>query len=129
MKHYEVFIMSREDQKNVLGTELTFQNGFVSNEQLDWWGKLEDYCGQPVVSVRPSGRDGWHEIIILLAKGWIKSDGKVVLDYDTAEAIENVLSDIFAEAENDEYEVFDSYEAVCTKKEWESVKEWVHKNY
>ena len=65
----------------------------------------------------------------MLAKGWIKSDGKVVLDYDTAEAIENVLSDIFAEAENDEYEVFDSYEAACTKKEWESVKEWVHKNY
>lgn len=129
MKHYEVLIMSKEDQKNVLGTELTFRDGFVSNKQLDWWRKIEDYCGQPVVSVRPSGRDGWHEIIILLAKGWIKSDGKVVLDYGSAEAIENVLSDIFAEAENDEYEVFDSYEALCSKKEWESVKEWVHKNY
>ena len=63
------------------------------------------------------------------AKGWIKSNGKVVLDYDTAEAIESVLSDIFVEAENDEYEVFESYEAACTKKVWESVKEWVHKNY
>lgn len=128
MKKYEIVILDGIDQKKIFGKKLSFRNGFVNEPIIDYHNVLESYLCQPVVSVRQSGRDSCDEIIVVLAKGWIKN-GKVVLDYDNAEDIKDVLTDIFTECENDEYEVFDFYESTCSKKVWASVKRWVHDTY
>lgn len=109
MKHYDAFILSGNEQINIFGKKLNFINGFVSEGNLDWWNLLEEYVCQPIISVRSSGRENHDEIIVIAAKGWIRNDGKRVLDYNTFEELTSVLKDIFLETENDEQEVFDFY--------------------
>lgn len=130
MKYYDAFILSGNEQINILGKKLHFINGFVSEEKLDWWNLLEEYVCQPIISVRSSGRENHDEIIVIAAKGWIRNDGKRVLDYNTFEELTSVLKDIFLETENDEQEVFDSYiSSYSTKKVWENVEQWVKETY
>ena len=128
MKKYDTVILSKDEQKKLFGKELEFNNGFVSEPRIDWWNILEDYLCQPVVSVRPSGRESWNEIIVMCAKGFIKNS-IAYLNYNTLEDFQTVLTDIFNEAENDEYEVFESYNGTCSKKLWKQVEDWVHKIY
>lgn len=78
---YETIILSEEDQKKIFGKTLTFKNGFVDEPKLDWWNLLETYWVQPLVSIRPSGRESWNEIIAIFAKGFINRDNTRVLDY------------------------------------------------
>ena len=128
MKNYNAIIMSQNTIKNILGEELVFHNGFVSNKEIDWWGKLEIYLNKPIVSIRPSGRESWEEVIILYANGYIQGNYRI-LDYQTEEELTSVLYDIFCEAENDEYEVFESYQSTCKKSVWDDVKKWVQRVY
>ena len=87
-----------------------------------------NYLNKPIVSVRPSGRENWNEIIILCAKGYI-ADDKSVLYYEKFEDIISVLHDIFIEADNDEYEVFECYTSTCKTSVWSEVEKWVYETY
>lgn len=129
--HYTAEIVSKGKQKMLFGKCLHFYQGFVNEPRIDWWNILEQYFGQPVVSVRQSGRPSWDEIIVLLADGSIATDGKCLLDYDSETDLESVLSDIFREAENDEYEMFESYMPgpKCSNDVWTAVVNWVREAY
>lgn len=130
MKRYEALILNKDEQMRIFGKCLEFNHdGYVDEPRLDWWGILEEHFNKPVVSVKRFGAESRNEIIVLMAEGHTYKGNQHVLYYGSAEKIESVLKDIFAEAENDEYEVFEHYTAACSKEEWESVKEWVHKNY
>ena len=130
MTTYETIILSEKDQKKIFGKTLTFKNGFVDEPKLDWWNILETYWVQPLVSIRPSGRESWNEIIAIFAKGFINRNDTRVLDYGSnIEDYKTVLSSIFAEADNDEYEVFENYTGSCSKKIWKEVEKWVHETY
>lgn len=126
-KVYDAVILSDKEQLYLFGKKLSFKNGFVAEDRIDWWSILEDYLQRPVVSVRPSGRESWNEIIVLCAKGFFKNS-LVYLDYDNLEDYKTVLSDIFSEADNDEYEVFTYYRG-CYPEIWKQVEEWVHEVY
>ena len=128
MKNYDAIIMDNSKVKEIIGTDIQFKNGFVYMPTVDWWGKLEKYLNKPIVSVRPSGRENWNEIIILCAKGYI-ADDKSVLYYEKFEDIISVLHDIFIEADNDEYEVFECYTSTCKASVWSEVEKWVHETY
>jgi hypothetical protein len=125
---YNAVVMSNETAEKIIGGKVEFSNGFFSNQRVDWWGALEKHIGLPVVSVRPSGRESWNEIIILCANGTV-GDEFDTLDYQTAEELENILHDIFTEADNDEYEVFEQYRATCSDEVWKEVTDWVHEVY
>ena len=130
MVKYETFTLGRQDQKRLFGHLLNVTNGFVSEPDIDWWSILEYHLCKPVVSVRPSGRPGWNEILVLTADGFIdESHKKVVLDYKTFEELITVLANIFVEIDTDEKEVLSHYTATCSKKVWKSVEEWVSENY
>lgn len=130
MKHYDAIILNKDDQIRIFGKCLEFNHdGFVDEPRLDWWGILEEDLEKPVVSVKRFGAESWNEIIVLVAQGWIREDKQRVLNYGTAAKIESVLKDIFTEAENDEYEVFEYYTAACSKEEWDRVVKWVHDTY
>lgn len=126
-KIYDAVILSDTEQMHLFGKKLSFRNGFIAEDRIDWWAILEDYLQRPVVSVRPSGRESWNEIIVLCAKGFLK-DSLTYLDYDNLDDYKTVLSDIFSEADNDEYEVFTYYRG-CYPKIWKQVEEWVCEVY
>lgn len=127
MKNYDVTIMSNDEFGKITGQQPDFKDGFIAND-CDWWGALEKCLNRPVISVRPSGRESWHEVLILT------TDGEV-LQTDTAikgniEYVKRVLSDIFMEIEDDEYEVFHDYVFPdLSANELEKLKEWLYENY
>lgn len=131
MKKYNARIINKDEIRKIfnMNRDFVFSNGFAAENRIDWWGILEKYLNEPVISVRPSGRTGWNEIIILTANGYIKPDGSCVLDYKTKDELTTVLTDIFAEADNDEYEVFEQYLATCSDEVWNEVNKWVHETY
>lgn len=75
-------------------------------------------------------RPAWDNIIVLLADGSIVGE-KRILDYRSVSDLEYVLSDIFREAENDEYEVFESYApgVNCPNEVWNAVVKWIYEKY
>lgn len=127
MKNYDVTIMSNDEFGKITGQQPDFKDGFIAND-CDWWGALEKYLNKPVISIRPSGRESWHEVLILT------TDGEV-LQTDTAikgniEYVKRVLSDIFMEIEDDEYEVFHDYVFPdLSAEELAELKEWLYENY
>lgn len=129
MKKYDVVVLDEYEQKELFGRELSFLNGFVQEPRLDYEQRLANKFNRPVVSVRPSGRESWNEILVFLAKGYIDDDGMFVLDYKTADELETILADIFMEEENDEYEVFEFFKSTCDTQTWNQVKKWVHETY
>lgn len=130
MVKYETFVLGRQDQKRLFGHLLNVTNGFVSEPDIDWWNILEYHLCKPVVSVRPSGRPGWNEILVLTADGFIdEKNEKTVLDYKTFEELITVLANIFVEIDTNEKEVLSHYTATCSKEVWKSVEEWVSENY
>lgn len=126
-KQYMAYVMSYEEFKEVVGENPSFsEDGFLSNT-TDWWGDLEKYLDVPVVSVRPSGRTCWNEVIILTAAG--KVGKKNAINGDLA-ICKDIMIDIFREADNDQYEVFDQYKFPDLKKEdRKKLRNWVHKTY
>lgn len=130
MRKYDVVIIDQKEIEKRLGETVKFdENGFLCyKNRVDFWSEFEALFNQPVVSIRPTGRKGWDEVFILLAKGYIKGN-KCVLDYDNENDIETVLLDIFQECENDEYEVFKHYKGTCAKEVWKNVDTWVHETW
>lgn len=124
--NYTAKIVSKEEQKKLFGKCLHFRQGFVNEPRIDWWNILELNFGQPIVLVRPA----WDNIIVLLADGSIVGE-KRILDYRSVSDLEYVLSDIFREAENDEYEVFESYApgVNCPNEVWNAVVKWIYEKY
>lgn len=129
MKKYDAVIIDQKELQERFGEKMKFDNGFMAQRnKTDFWNELELLLGQPIVSIRPSGREGWNEVLILLAKGSIEGDMRV-LDYADESDIESVLIDIFQECENDEYEVFEYYKGTCPDEIWKNVTEWVHETW
>ena len=130
IKEFDVVVINQEELKKHFGEEVKFSKGFLDeiNNKTDFWNELEIILNRPIISIRPSGRKGWNEIIVFLAKGWIE-DGYRILDYSNADDIKNVLNDIFNEFSVDEYEVFEYYRGSCSKKAWKEIDEWVHRTW
>lgn len=130
MRNYEVVIIGQNELQKRFGEKLIFtENGFLDSSirtKTDFYGELEKLLNRPIVSIRPSGRPEWDEVLVLLAKGYIREDGVSVLDYDNAEDIKTVLLDILQDNETDEYEVFDCYAGTCSDEVWREVNAWVH---
>lgn len=119
--------ISKDEQIKLFGRPLRFSYEFVDEQRIDWWNILDRHFGQPVVMVRPAG----NQIIVSLADGSIAADDKRLLDYNSESDLKSVLSDIFKEADNDEYEVFESYAPgpKCSGSVWDTIVEWVHEFY
>ena len=130
MKKYNIIILSQKEIVEKYGKECKFRNGFlVYDPEWDLLNKLEKDLNQPVVSVRPSGRESWREVLVITANGYIREDGIHVLDYQTKEEIITILMDIFCEGETDEYTVFEWYAGTCPDEVWEEVRKWVYETY
>lgn len=128
MMIYEAALIEQSVIEKKFGQKIKFTEGGFMDDGIgtpDFWNLLEEEFNRPIVSVRPSGRDGLDEVLVLLAKGYL--DGKTrVLDYQTQDELETVLIDIFRECTNDEYEVFWHYKSTCPDEVWKAVDEWVH---
>lgn len=124
---YTTKTISKDEQIKLFGRPLRFSHEFVDEQRIDWWNILDRHFGQPVVMVRPAG----DQIIVSLADGSIAADDKRLLDYNSESDLKSVLSDIFKEADNDEYEVFESYAPgpKCSGFVWDTIVEWVHEFY
>jgi hypothetical protein len=124
---YTTKTISKDEQIKLFGRQLRFSHKFVDEQRIDWWNILDRHFGQPVVMVRPAG----DQIIVSLADGSIAADDKRLLDYNSESDLKSVLSDIFKEADNDEYEVFESYAPgpKCPGSVWDTIVEWVHEFY
>ena len=124
---YTTKTISKDEQIKLFGRPLRFSYEFVDEQRIDWWNILDRHFGQPVVMVRPAG----NQIIVSLADGSIAADYKRLLDYNSESDLKSVLSDIFKEADNDEYEVFESYAPgpKCPGSVWDTIVEWVHEFY
>ena len=124
---YTTKTISKDEQIKLFGRPLRFSYEFVDEQRIDWWNILDRHFGQPVVMVRPAG----DQIIVSLADGSIAADDKRLLDYNSESDLKSVLSDIFKEADNDEYEVFESYAPgpKCSGSVWDTIVEWVHEFY
>lgn len=128
MKNYDVTIISNEEFGKITGQQPDFKDGFIVNDCGDWWGALEKHLNRPVISVRPSGRESWHEVLILTTDGRVLQNGTSIKG--NIKYVERVLADIFMEAENDEYEVFHNYVFPdLSVNELAELKEWLHENY
>lgn len=127
MKNYDVTIISNDEFAKITGQQPDFKDGFIVND-CDWWGALEKYLNKPVISIRPSGRESWHEVLILTTDGGVLQNGTGIKG--NIEYVKRVLSDIFMEAENDEYEVFCNYVFPdLSAEELAELKEWLYENY
>lgn len=127
MKNYDVTIMSNEEFAKITGQQPDFKDGFIAND-CDWWGALEKYLNRPVISIRPSERESWHEVLILTTDGGVLQNGTAIKG--NIKYVERVLSDIFMEADNDEYEVFCNYVFPdLSAEELAELKEWLYENY
>lgn len=124
MKNRLVKILSFQEFKKIVKETPKFdENGFLKNRR-DWWGLLEKKFDCPVISIRPSGRKSWNEIMLIYASGYIR-DGICYL-YGDFETCKSLLSDIFVEADNDELEVFKLYRFPnLNSKQWMALSEWV----
>lgn len=124
---YTTKTISKDEQIKLFGRPLRFSYEFVDEQRIDWWNILDRHFEQPVVMVRPAG----NQIIVSLADGSIAADDKRLLDYNSESDLKSVLSDIFKEADNDEYEVFESYAPgpKCPGSVWDTIVEWVHEFY
>ena len=124
---YTTKTISKDEQIKLFGRQLRLSHEFVDEQRIDWWNILDRHFGQPVVMVRPAG----DQIIVSLADGSIAADDKRLLDYNSESDLKSVLSDIFKEADNDEYEVFESYAPgpKCPGSVWDAIVEWVHEFY
>lgn len=127
MNQYSAFVLSEEEFQKITGEKPKFTDfGFVSN-QNDWWNDLEKYLQKPIISVRPSGRPGWTQVIVLTAEGTV---GEKIALKGHLEYIMCALHDIFAEMENDELEVLEYYEFPdLTDTERQDLKEWIDDLY
>ena len=97
MQKYNVAIMSEKEFIEITGDYPEFTNSYMENgfmvNSCDWLNLLEDYLKKPIVSIRPSGRDSWNEILIIFADGYIKDNKRYIAgDYDTCK---ETMVDIF----------------------------------
>lgn len=128
MKNYNTYIISFDQLRNWGVKNIAFRNGFVIDSNCDILEKIQDHLDVPIVSIRPSGRNGWNEVIVLCANGYLRKDGEnriPVLQYNTLEDYKTVLRDIFYEFDVDERMVIDNYEFDCPEPMQADIKAWV----
>lgn len=132
MKNYNTYIISFDQLRNWGVKNIAFRNGFVIASNCDIWEKIQDHLDVPIVSIRPSGRNGWNEVIVLCANGYLRKDGEnriPVLQYNTLEDYKTVLRDIFYEFDVDERMVIDNYKFDCPESMQADIKAWVIEEY
>lgn len=129
---YLCFVLSRREIQEICGnSQILNLSGFLpiryEKNSPDYWYMLEQYIGRPVVSVQPTGRDGWREIFVLTAEGDLVN-GKPRLKGDF-EYLKSVLMDIFFESYNDECEVFDYYTFDISEEDYKKLLDWMKETY
>ena len=127
MKNYECYIISNSDVAKLSGKPVDFNDGFITNryDDPDWHNILEAHIGKPIVSIRNTDRESWNEILVLCANGYLTNEGTPVL-CGTLDYLKSVLQDIFVEADNDEYEVFECYKFEIEDGAYEELYDYVH---
>lgn len=130
MENYGCIILPQYEVKKICGREISFtDNGFVSYVNApDYWNLLENHFQVPIVSIRPSGRGSWNEVIILYANGYMTKEKKlcIVGDYDY---IIKSLGQIFSEMGNDELEVLSAYTFKSSKKDLKKINKWIKNRF
>lgn len=127
MKKYDCYILSNNEVEHICGKPVEFHKGFMTGNVAgtpDWLNMLQKHIGQPIVSIREVNRELWNEVLVLCSDGYLVEDKPVIRG--TIDYIEDVLNDIFMEAENDEYEVFDSLQFDITDGSYDELHKYVH---
>lgn len=128
MKNRKIVIITEQEFKEIVGSEAHFHDGFIDMPHTDWWGKLEEHLQVPVISVRQDRRIGWQEIFVIITDGYLKNNIRHL--NGELDEIKEILQDIFMEAENDEYEVFDCFAFDnLSESEVEELRDWLYENY
>ena len=127
MKQYDCYIFSNVEVAALCGKPVEFEKGFMTNKAKnpDWLNILERHIGKPIVSIRNTDRESWKEILVLCANGHLTDDGTPVL-CGTLDYLKVVLADIFMEADNDEYEVFDCFQFEIKNGTYKELCDYVH---
>lgn len=127
MKMYECYIIGNDEVTRLCGKPVNFEKGFMTNKigNPDWLNILQKHIGKPVVSIRNVDRESWKEVLVLCANGHLIDDDTPVL-CGTMDYLKTVLQDIFTEAENDEYEVFDCFQFEIEDGTYEELYDYVH---
>lgn len=97
MKKYQMIILSNEKFKEITGELPKFSDeGFLVN-QGNWLDSMETHLKVPVVSIRPSGRSEWEEVLVLTADGRIGEKKSIYGDLKTCKTI---MTSIICEVEH-----------------------------
>lgn len=132
MKQYKAYIISYEQLKKWnISTNIAFRNGFLidSNSKSCIWNSIQEHLKEPIVSIRPSGRTSWNELLVFCANGYVREDGIHVLQYNSVEEYKTVLQDIFSEFSVDELEVTEWYEYQCSEEIKEEILKWIKETF
>lgn len=134
MKHCQAYVIIEEEYKKITGETPLFKDGFLMSIG-DCWDKLERYINKPIMSVRPSGRQEWKDLIILAAPGYINEEsGKRIIEAPytyCVEFLQNVhmekLCMEFYKSKCNMLGLFSKYEfPSLSEHEFETLVRWVH---
>lgn len=130
MKNFNVDIIEEKVFEKAVGEKPVFNiEGFLINK-CDWLQKLEKHLGKVIVSVRPSGRPGWKELVVITAPGYVDAKTQRHKILASLEESRDILEALFMEFEEDEYCVFECYDfPVLTNEEFNILSTWVYSEY
>ena len=125
MRKYHCYIMPYGRFKLITKElpEFDDNKGHLKNS-CDWWNSLQRAIGEPLVSVRPSGRISNREILVLCANGSIGK--KRISVFGDLDYCKDFLKDVFKETGRNEREMFLFYKFPdLSKKEKKQLTEWM----
>lgn len=125
MRKYHCYIMPYGRFKLITKElpEFDDNKGHLKNS-CDWWNSLQRAIGEPLVSVRPSGRIANREILVLCANGTVGK--KRISVFGDLDYCKDFLKDVFKETGRNEHEMFLFYKFPdLSKKEKHLLTEWV----
>lgn len=125
MRNYDVFILNKSEFYSLVKKYPEFDKIGFLKQNIDYQLPLSIHFKKPVISVRPSGRSSWEEVLILCAKEGYMQNDTAVLCYQTVEEFKNIFMDIFLESDANEMEVFEQYKLDCPKEVKEKIRVWV----
>lgn len=126
LKYYPSVTLSLTDAETICRQSITFKDGYPTKPSI--YVTLEDYIGQPIISIQPSGRNT-DELVIILAYGIVTrsllNKTRVCRIAGTFETIITTLQDIFQEHPNvSPKDIFCRYTYECTAAEQVSLNDW-----
>jgi len=130
VRSYNAYIIPGYMMNRICGSDFQMENGFMPHRGPDVWSSLEKSIGLPIVSIRPSGREGWNEYIVLCAEGRIDEDTGKRIIRGNFDYVVGFLRDVFHEFSNDECEIFESYGFdMLLPDDAKRLEEWMQEEY